>query len=157
MTKLGPARFAKTQKNTKKQGVGDMRIDKRIFRYIEHELNNYNETKKEQQRYREEILKSAHFAEVPAYTGPGDPTGNKAVKLASSAFIMRAEKTIKAIDKALAILGEQHWRIFKLKYCDCMPWQEVVINMNISDRQYFKLRRELVIAVGQNLGLLNIE
>lgn len=134
-----------------------MRINKSVFRYIEFELYNYQETKRELARYKEEILESTNIPEVNVQTMPGDVTESKAIKITSSPFVMRAEKTIKAIDKALAILGEQHWRIFKLKYCDCMPWQEVVINMDISDRQYFKLRRELVIAVGQNLGLLNIE
>lgn len=134
-----------------------MRINKSVFRYIEFELYNYQETKRELARYKEEILESTNIPEVNVQTMPGNVTESKAIKITSSTFVMRAEKTIKAIDKALAILGEQHWRIFKLKYCDCMPWQEVVINMDISDRQYFKLRRELVIAVGQNLGLLNIE
>lgn len=134
-----------------------MRINKSVFRYIEFELYNYQETKRELARYKEEILESTNIPEVNVQTMPGNVTESKAIKITSSPFVMRAEKTIKAIDKALAILGEQHWRIFKLKYCDCMPWQEVVINMDISDRQYFKLRRELVIAVGQNLGLLNIE
>ena len=133
-----------------------MRINKSVFRYIEFELYNYQETKRELARYKEEILESTNIPEVNVQTMPGNVTESKAIKITSSPFVMRAEKTIKAIDKALAILGEQHWRIFKLKYCDCMPWQEVVINMDISDRQYFKLRRELVIAVGQNLGLLNI-
>ena len=134
-----------------------MRIHNSIFKYIEFELYQYDETKKELARYKEEILESTTIPEVNVKTMPGNVTQSKAIKMVSSPFVMRAEKTIKAIDKALAILGEQHWRIFKLKYCDCMPWQEVVINMDISDRQYFKLRRELVIAVGQNLGLLNIE
>ena len=39
-----------------------MRIDKSIFRYIEHELYNYDETKKELQRYREEILERHTFS-----------------------------------------------------------------------------------------------
>ena len=134
-----------------------MRIDKSIFRYIEHELYNYDETKKELRRYREEILESTRFAEVPAYTGPGDPTGNKAVKLASSAFVIHAEKIIKAIDRSLAILGDRHKELFYYKYQKGLPWQEVCLEMDISDRTYFRWRRELVAMVGQQLGLLNIE
>ena len=134
-----------------------MKIDKSIFRYIEHELYNYDTTKIELVRYRKEILESTHFAEVPAYTGPGDPTGNKAVKLASSAFVIHAEKIIKAIDRSLAILGDRHKELFCYKYQKGLPWQEVCLEMNISDRTYFRLRRDLVTTVGQQLGLLNIE
>jgi RinA family phage transcriptional activator len=134
-----------------------MRINKSVFRYIEFELYNYQETKRELERYKEEILESTNIPEVNVQTMPGNVTESKAIKITSSPFVMRAEKTIKAIDKALAILGEQHWRIFKLKYCDCMPWQEVCLEMDISDRTYFRWRRELVMTVGQQLGLLNIE
>lgn len=134
-----------------------MRIDKSIFRYIEHELYNYDETKRELARLKEEVIEGTHFAEVPAYTGPGDPTGNKAVKLASSAFVIHAEKIIKAIDRSLAILGDRHKELFYYKYQKGLPWQEVALEMNISDRTYFRLRRELVAMVGQQLGLLNIE
>ena len=134
-----------------------MRINKSVFRYIEFELYNYQETKRELERYKEEILESTNIPEVNVQTMPGNVTESKAIKITSSPFVMRAEKTIKAIDKALAILGEQHWRIFKLKYCDCMPWQEVCLEMDISDRTYFRWRRELVAMVGQQLGLLNIE
>lgn len=134
-----------------------MRIDKSIFRYIEHELYNYDETKRELARLKEEIIEGTHFAEVPAYTGPGDPTGNKAVKLASSAFVMHAEKIIGAINRSLAMLGERYKELFYYKYQKGLPWQEVCLEMNISDRTYFRLRRDLVTTVGQQLGLLNIE
>ena len=133
-----------------------MRINKSVFRYIEFELYNYQETKRELERYKEEILESTNIPEVNVQTMPGNVTESKAIKITSSPFVMRAEKTIKAIDKALAILGEQHWRIFKLKYCDCMPWQEVCLEMDISDRTYFRWRRELVMTVGQQLGLINM-
>jgi hypothetical protein len=33
-----------------------MRIERRVFRYVEYELYNYDNTKKELQRYREAIL-----------------------------------------------------------------------------------------------------
>lgn len=134
-----------------------MRIDNSVFKYIEHELYQYDNTKKDLELYREEVLEGTHFPEVSVRSDPGDSTASKVVRLTSSAFVVQAERVISAIDRALAILGESHWRVFKLKYCDCMPWQEVAITMDISDRQYFKLRRELVVAVGQNLGLLDFE
>jgi len=70
---------------------------------------------------------------------------------------MHAEKVINAIEKSLAILGEKHRKIFKLKYQEMYPWQEILVEMNISDRTYFRLRRELVATVGQQLGVLNTE
>ncbi len=134
-----------------------MRINKSVFRYIEHELYNYEQTKRDLQLYREQVLEGTSIPEVSVQSGLGDVTQNKAVKLASSAFVVQAERIIDAVDKSLAMLGEQHRTLFKYKYYDCMPWQEIAVEMGISDRQYFKLRREIVIAVGQKLGLLDFE
>lgn len=134
-----------------------MKIDKSIFRYIEHELYNYDETKRELARYREDVLEGTHFPEVSVRSNPGNPTAQKAIKLTSSVFVVQAEKVISAIDRSLNILGDRHKELFKYKYQKGLPWQEVVLEMDISDRTYFRLRRELVMTVGQQLGLLNIE
>ncbi len=134
-----------------------MRINKSIFRYIEHELYNYEQTKKNLALYREQILEGTAKPEASVQSSPGDVTQSKAIKLTSSAFVVQAERIINVIEKSLAMLGEQHRTVFKLKYQDMYPWQEIVVEMGISDRQYFKLRREIVIAVGQKLGLLNVE
>ena len=134
-----------------------MRIDKSIFRYIEHELYSYDETKRELARYREDVLEGTHFPEVSVRSNPGNPTAQKAIKLTSSVFVVQAEKVISAIDRSLNILGDRHKELFKYKYQKGLPWQEVCLEMNISDRTYFRWRRELVMTVGQQLGLLNIE
>lgn len=134
-----------------------MKIDKSVFRYIEHELYNYDETKRELARYREDILEGTHFPEVSVRSDPGDSTASKVIKLTSSAFVIHAEKVIGAIEKGLGVLADRHRELFKHKYQRGLPWQEVVLEMDISDRTYFRLRRELVMTVGQQLGLLNIE
>lgn len=134
-----------------------MRINKSVFRYIEHELYSYEQTKKDLALYREKILEGTPKPEVSAQSGPSDVTQSKAIKLTSSAFVVQAERIINAIEESLAILGEKHKKLFRLKYIDCIPWQEIILEMNISDRTYFRLRREIVAMVGQQLGLLNVE
>jgi len=135
-----------------------VRIEHRVFKYVEHELYNYDNTKKMLQQYREAILESSPGQqEIKVQTGTGDPTAKKALQLVSSAFIARAEQTIQAIERSLAMLTEDHRKLFKLKYQDCLPWQEVIIELGVSERTYFRMRRELVITVAQQLGLINIE
>ena len=51
-----------------------MRINKSVFRYIEFELYNYQETKRELERYKEEILESTNIPEVNVQTMPGNVT-----------------------------------------------------------------------------------
>ena len=134
-----------------------MRIHKSIFRYIEHELYNYEQTKKDLQLYREQVLEGTVSPEVSVQNSPGDVTANKVIKLTSSAFVVQAERVIQAIDKALSILGDKHNELFKLKYQMGVSWPQITIDMGISDRTYYRLRRELVITVGQHLGLINVE
>jgi len=134
-----------------------MRIERRVFRYVEYELYNYDITKKELERCREEILESSPAPpEVNVQSDLGDPTAKKAEKLLSTTYIARAEQTVNAIEKSLDMLTDVHRRLFKLKYRDCLPWQEVAIELEISDRTFFRTRRELVAMVAQQLGLINI-
>ena len=102
-------------------------------------------------------MEGTPFQEVSVQTNPGNPTAQKAIKLTSSAFVVQAEKVISAIDRSLAILGDKYMELFEYKYQKGLPWQEVCLEMDISDRTYFRWRRELVAMVGQQLGLLNIE
>ncbi len=134
-----------------------MNINRSVFKYIEHELYSYPKTKKEIEEYREEVLEGAHFPEVNVRTGPGDITANKAVKLTSTMFIMRAERTVNAIESALTRLDDRHRELYIHKYHNGLPWQEVATEMCISDRTYFRIRREIVKVVGLELGLLDTE
>lgn len=131
-----------------------MRVDKSVFKYIEYELYAYEQTKKEVESYKEYIIEGTPTMDVRGGSGISDSTASKSIKLLSSAFLLKAERTIKAIDKSLEMLGEKHKKLFELKYLDCLPWREVYLEMNISDRTYFRLRRELVIIVGMQLGLI---
>ena len=132
-----------------------MKINKSVFRYIEHELYNYSQTKKDLALYREQVLEGTPFPEVSVQTGPGDTTASKAVQLASSAFVVQAERVLSSVDKALTILGDKHRELFRLKYQMGTSWPNITIDMGISDRTYYRLRRELVCMVGQQLGLVN--
>ena len=134
-----------------------MRIDRSIFRYIEYELYCYTHTKKEIRLCRDEIINGTHKPDVGGKAGISDPTANKSIALTSSVFLAKAERTINAIDKSLDMLRPEHNQLFDLRYIDGRPWREVYLEMNISDRTYFRLRRELVETVGLQLGLLRID
>lgn len=137
-----------------------MRIERRVFKYVEYELYNYDNTKREIEFYREKIIEGTPNREIGMNVQSGtagDPTARKALTLAGSAFLAHAERVISSIDKALSMLSEKHRELFKLKYQECLSWQEVALELGVSDRTYFRMRRELVAAVAQQLGLINIE
>lgn len=134
-----------------------MKINRSVFKYIEYEMYGYDDIKKELEMYKEEVLEGEAKPEVAVQGGLGDKTANKAMKLTSSKFVLQGEKVIKAIDNSLNMLGDTYKILFKLKYQQGLPWQEVVVEMGISDRSYYRMRRSLVTVVGQQLGLVNIE
>ena len=133
-----------------------MRIDKSLFKYIEYELFNYEITKKDIRLCRDSIINASPVAgETKDKYTISDSTGNKGINLATNTFILNAEKTIDAIDKALKQLSDKHRELFNLRYQQFIPWNELYLEMNISDRTYYRLRRELITQVAINLGKVN--
>ena len=131
-----------------------MRLNRAVFRYVEHELYNYDNTMVEMQNLREDIIDRTPTREtVPGKGYVSDPTAKKAVNLVSSKAIARMTTVVNAIDRALARLTDNHRALFELKYRQALPWQQVCQELPASERTYFRLRRELVIMVAVELGL----
>ncbi len=131
-----------------------MRIPPAVFRYIEHELFNYDQTKRELGLRRMDIIHQAHQQVAGGSSGPSDPTGSRVVKLMSTPTLVQMERVISAIDTALRMLTEEHCLVFELRYRQGLNWQAICREMPTSQATYFRLRRQLVETVGLNLGLL---
>lgn len=134
-----------------------MKINKSIFRYVEHELYSYEQTKKELELYKEELIEGTPKPEVPTKAVTSDTTATKAINITESTFVLKLERVLKAIETSLAMLSNNHKKLFKLKYINGLPWKEIYLEMNISDRSYYRIRREIVLTVAQQLGLLRME
>ena len=131
-----------------------MRLNRAVFRYVEHELYNYDNTLVEMQNLREGIIEAPPLREAVPGTGyVSDPTARKATQLVTNTALVRMARTVAAIDKSLARLSEDHRAIFELKYRQAMPWKRVCQELPASERTYFRLRRELVFMVAVELGL----
>lgn len=124
------------------------------FSFVEHELYNYNAIKRMVEQERQDIIESTGCNEVPADGGgTSSSTENKAIKILSTASIIHAERTIRSIDKALALLSDEHMAVFKLKYCENMKFPEVCVMISCSERSFFRWRGELVETVAMFMGL----
>jgi RinA family phage transcriptional activator len=132
-----------------------LRLSSAVWRYIEHELFNYEHTKLELQALKDEIIDGAIHRGEGSRSGPGKPTETKAVALASSPAIAQMERVVGAIDRAFRQLSDEHAALYELRYRQGLSWQQCCIEMPVSRANYFKLRRELVVTVGANLGLVN--
>lgn len=134
-----------------------LKIDRDIYKYIEFEMRHYNEYKKEIKNIREEILEGSPEPPdgMPNSNGTGNPTENKAVKLSMSVAIASMERVINAIDNALKRLTDRHRRIFEMAYVKGRKDRYSMSDeLFISYRTFAYAKNELVLAVGQELGVI---
>lgn len=133
-----------------------MRIDKKVYKYIDYELQHYDENKKELERLREEILDKGT---TPADGQPrgntvGNPTEQKAMKLVSSTALLKIERNLKAIDRVYNQLNEEYKRFFDYNYIKQVGIVKTCNEIPIGERTYYNMRDKIIYAVGQEMGLL---
>lgn len=134
-----------------------MKLNRAVFRYVEHELFNYDETLKLIKELQQNIIESTPFKETFSSGGYiSDPTAQKAVKLVTSTAIARMEMNARAINRALKLMPEQHRLLFELRYRQGKPMQQVCDEIPASERSYFRWRKEIVEVVAREMGLVNI-
>lgn len=139
-------------KNTR--GVADVQLSRAVFQYIEYELLNYDTTRQVLDELREDVIGETTRPEVMVSGGrTPDPTVTKTVKLVQCAALARMERVVRAVDRSLGKLSDNHRHLFDAKYCRCMKWPQVCREMAISERSFFRIRRELVAMVAHELGL----
>lgn len=136
-----------------------MRIAPAHFKIIEHELFNYDNTKAEVSMIKDEIIDAPPLPMSEQVNivrgGVSNPTLAKTEKLLSNAVLAHMDRTVRAIDRALIMLDEQHHEIFDLRYRQGKNWREIVTVMPISERHYFRKRREIIITVAVQLGYIS--
>ena len=141
-----------------KKQVATMKIDKAIFRYVEHELYNYENTKKELEEMKldiaEAVVGNIQYDNYSINKNPGSSTETAATKLITNKAIIRATKTIKDIEKAKKQIDEEKLELLNIKYNSGMTKQQILKKLNISERTYFRWRSEIVEIVAEEMGLI---
>jgi RinA family phage transcriptional activator len=117
---------------------------------MEHELYNYDWSKEELKRLKEEIILKSPERFVGSNRAITDQTGIKVIKLSTNMRIINLERKLSAIEESLKrpIFAE----LFEYKYRKCLPWQQVIVKMNISESTYKRIRRNLVKDIAIRLG-----
>ncbi|NPV90091.1 MAG: hypothetical protein HPY50_04855 [Firmicutes bacterium] len=143
------------EENEEAKAVRAGRIERAVFRYIEHELFRYDATIDDILEIREEIIEEEYAPEVKVSGGQlNDATRRRATRLATDAVLIRMTRVVVAIDRALDRLGDRHRLLFELRYRRLLQWPQICLEMSISERTFFRMRRELVLMVGSELGLI---
>ncbi len=131
-----------------------MRIAPAHFKVIEHELYNYDDTKARYRALKDDMINGMQADDdVRVQAGIGNPTSAKAMELVSNTELMYMAWTLRGIERALVMLDEQHNEIFEFKYRQRLHWREVMKEAHLSERSYFRKRRELITAVAVQWGI----
>jgi RinA family phage transcriptional activator len=138
-------------------GWEQVKIGRAVFRYVEHELFNYAETKLLLRELQQSVIESTPYCEtIPSSGHISDPTANKAIRLVTSTAIARMERNVRAIDRALKLLPEQHQMLFNLRYQQGKSIIMVCDEIPASERSYFRWRKEIVEITAREMGLVNV-
>jgi RinA family phage transcriptional activator len=134
-----------------------LNLDGKVFRYVEHEMFNYALTKGAITDLRDEIINSTPTRDdlmTTVDTGRiSNPTAARGSLLATNVALLRMDRTVRAIDRALELLGEEHNLVFKMKYEKNMNWRHILSETYMGQETYFRKRRELVQMVAVQMGL----
>lgn len=126
------------------------------FRTIEKELYHYPARKREFERMRADILYSTPVPDVPASTGPGDPTANKVMHL-QSGVLLEIARRLEAIEYAIKVVQAHEekgrWELVRLKYFEQrLTNQGIMQRLNIGHDTFYRWRREFIELIADRLG-----
>lgn len=134
------------------------KLKKATFQHIESELYSYQETVKEIKRLRDDIMYRTSDDEN---TGggksniPSSPTESTATALVTNKKLQNLESIAYAIEKVYNTANDDYKKLIRLKYWtrpQTLTWEGIALELNVSRRQAFRWRDEIVRAIGMILG-----
>lgn len=135
------------------------KIRKGTFQYIESELFAYHETRQEIVRLKNDLL---YGSNTPDSTGggrsnlPGDPTGRTGTLLVTHRRIEQLERITDAIESVYERLPADKKKFIYLRYWkrpQLLTWDGIAAELNVSRRQAFRWRDEVIWAIAEKSGL----
>ena len=132
-------------------------IDRAVYRYIEHELYNYEFYKKEYQIQREMILDGSPSPSdgQPKGNKTGDPTAEKAERLLSNIGLLNLSHTITALEATINNLSKDEKAVYEEIYIKGHKCTQLTADRLICSLSKLKRHRTaIVMKAGINLGVI---
>jgi len=136
-----------------------VKLKKATFKHIESELYIYNETVKEIDRIRKDIIYCSNNGDENTGGGrsslPSSPTERIATRLMTNRRLQQLESIAYAIEKVYNMADNDRKKLIRLKYWtkpQTKTWDGIANELHISKRQAFRWRDEIVQAIGEILG-----
>lgn len=139
--------------------MSTVKVRKSTFKHVEDELKAYHDTRKEIIRLRNDLLcgRSSYDENVGGgrSSTPGDPTGRMATALATNRRLQHLEGIVQAIENVYERLPPHKQRLVNIYYWtkpQLLSWDGIAQKLNVSRRQAFNWRDEIIFAIGQTIG-----
>lgn len=132
-------------------------IDRAVYRFIEHELYNYEFYKKEYELQRMMILEGSPLPSdgQPKGNQTGNPTEQKALKLVSGIGLLNLERTINAITQTISELDTLDHDVYVNVYVRCRKDKLKMCNdIGISFSGLKRAKLRIITKAGIKLGVI---
>lgn len=134
-----------------------VKIRNGAFKHVESELHHFQETIREIQRLREQILHGTPAEEQVGGRSnlPSSPTEQKGIALASNRKLESMQQIVRTIEYVVSQLPDEKKKLVQLKYWtkpQTLTWRGIAINLNISTRQAMRWRYEIVVSIAELIG-----
>ena len=134
-----------------------MKIDKKVYGYIDYELKHYDENTKKIDEIRANIIEASPEPSDGQPKGQGgtrNPTERKGIKLVSSTSLLKLESTNNAIKKVYMQLNQNYKKFFDWNYIKQVGIVRTCQEVHISEATYYRWRDKIVYAVGEEMGII---
>jgi RinA family phage transcriptional activator len=136
-----------------------IKLKKATFKHIESELYSYHDTLREINNLRKDIMFTNENDDENIGGGRSSfissPTENIATRLATHKRLNQLEEVTNAIQKVYTGLPEDYQKLVRLKYWtrpQTLTWEGIAGNVPVSRTWAFKMRDEVVYAIGEVMG-----
>lgn len=133
-----------------------MKIDKNVYRYIEFELYNYEQYKKEIEIERNCIIESSPCLDgQPRGYAVGSPTESKCIKLLTSKALRSMQNVVTAVENMKKRLTETHYKLFLACYVQKRRDRYSLCDeLGIAEATFTRYKHQVVEFIGLELGVI---
>jgi RinA family phage transcriptional activator len=131
-----------------------------LYKYLEFELRYYQENMKELEQLRADIIEAtpnAPEAKISKTNKVHRPVEQKVLGLLDLRRAIQLEKLNFAVHKAYERAPEDMQKFIKLYFWEDLPWQQVIIEVSISEKCFWQWRDKILTAIALDLGLITAE
>lgn len=135
-----------------------MGLKRGIRMYIESELRDYDNTKKEWELLQDEIICGSGGNDDSGIRGTdiSQPTERKALKLITNRRLSQLERTIKSFEKVIINLQPDLIRLVQLKYWDnprMLTDDGIALELHIDKRTLYRYTNGILLALAKEMGV----